>query len=392
MAESFFAVCPRGVEELLAAELDALGAASVKPAAGGVLFSGEMPVAYAANLHSRIASRVLLRVAGGPYRSETDVYELARAVAWEREFDVHQSLRVDVTATRSPLRSLQFATLRVKDAIADRARDRTGARPSVDRAHPDVQVLAHLEASTAHLYIDLSGEALFKRGWRADKGEAPVKENLAAALLWLSGWQPGMPLLDPFCGSGTIAIEAACITTRRAPGLERSFAFERLKRHDDAAWQSMRRQAHEAIDDDAPMNIAGRDISTRVIELACANARRAGLLRVLERGGLRFEAMDARKGEPTAAAGIVVSNPPYGEQSNPKSASVASMMCDLAAQLKRAFSGWSAWLLSADRDLPRQMRLKESRKIVLFNGPIECRFFRFDMVAGSMRRKPSAAD
>jgi len=241
------------------------------------------------------------------------------------------------------------------------------------------------------MYIDLSGESLFKRGWRADKGEAPIKENLAAALLLLAGWTPQQPLLDPFCGSGTIAIEAACMATGRAPGLQRRFGFEKLLGFDRGAWSALQEQARARIDDSAAVQIVGRDISTGVVAIAQANAVRAGLAALLERGSLIFEAGDARSGAPPAPAGMIVTNPPYGEQSNPRSASVADMMGDVATQLKRQFAGWQAWLLSSDRQLPRQMRLQESRKTVLFNGALECRLFRFDMVAGSNRKQSSAA-
>ena len=386
MTERFFAVCPRGLEEVLGRELLALGAQEVKASPGGVQFAGALPVAYAANLHSRVASRILWLVASGPYRSEADLYAMAHDISWEREFLPDQRLRVDVTATHCPLQSLQFATLRIKDAIVDRAREKTGSRPSVDRARPDVQVLAHLDEHTARLYIDLSGESLFKRGWRADKGEAPIKENLAAALLLLCGWTPGQTLLDPFCGSGTIAIEAACMATGRAPGLQRHFGFEKLRGFDAAAWSLLQQQARAAVDDAAPLQIVGRDISTGVVAIAKVNAVRAGLAAVLERGALIFEAADARSGPPPAPAGMIVTNPPYGEQSSPRSATVPGMMGDVATQLKRQFAGWQAWLLSSDRQLPRQMHLQESRKTVLFNGALECRFFRFDMVAGSNRK------
>jgi putative N6-adenine-specific DNA methylase len=387
VTEHFFAVCPRGVEALLELELRVLGATALAPTAGGVSFSGALATAYAANLHSRIASRILWRAASGYYHNETDLYELALGVPWEREFAPEQRLRVDVTAHRSPLQSLQFATLRVKDAICDRARERSGTRPSIDRVRPDVQVLAHLSEQTAQLYVDLSGESLFKRGWRADKGEAPIKENLAAALLLLSGWTAPQPLLDPFCGSGTIVIEAACMASGRAPGLQRQFGFERLRSFDRAAWSALQQQARAAVNDDAPMSLVGRDISTRVLAIAQANAVRAGLTDLLESGALRFAAADARSGEPPAEHGLIVTNPPYGEQSNPKSASVPALMGGVASQLKRRFAGWQAWMLSSDRKLPQQMRLKESGKTVLFNGALECRLFRFDMVAGSMRRE-----
>jgi putative N6-adenine-specific DNA methylase len=389
-SESFFAICPRGLEAHLGAELSACGATSCAVESGGVAFAGTLATAYAANLHSRLASRVLWRVASAGYADEDGVYAAARDVAWERWFGADLTLRVDVTTDRALLRSREFATLRVKDGIVDRLRERTGARPSIDRARPGVRVFAHLDARTVGLYLDLSGEALFKRGWRADKGEAPLKENLAAGLLALSGWTPQVPLLDPFCGSGTIAIEAALIATSRAPGLDRTFAFERLRGFDASAWSALRERAREHIDDRAELNVAGSDISTRVIEQAHQNARLAGLEACLARGALRFDAVDARRVTPPAAAGVIVANPPYGAQSAPRSATVPGLMSDFAANLKRHFGGWGAWLLSADLDLPRQMRLAESRRTVLFNGPLECRFFRFELVAGSYRPKASA--
>jgi len=385
--EQFFAICPRGLEPLLADDLRALGGQQLAPEGGGVGFAGPMATAYAANLHSRIASRVLWQLAGGEYRDEGDLYAQARAVAWERHFDAEQTLRVDLSASRSPLRSLEFATLKIKDAIVDRMREETGARPSIDRARPDVRVFAYVDGQRLTLYLDLSGEPLFKRGWRAEKGEAPLKENLAAGLLMLSGWTPGMPLLDPFCGSGTIAIEAALIASRRPPGLDRRFGFEQLAGFDAPAWRALKAQAAAAIDDAVPARIAGTDISTRVIETARGNARLAGLQAWLDDGRLAFAAADARQAQPIADAGMIVTNPPYGEQSAPKSATVPALMRDFGDRMKASFPGWTAWLLSADRDLPRQMRLHETRKTVLHNGALECRLFRFEMVAGQYRQR-----
>ncbi len=389
--QRFFAICPRGLEPLLVAELRAVGAQQIAPEGGGVSFAGTMATAYAANLHSRIASRVLWQFGGGEYRDERDVYERARALAWETRIDARQTLRVDASASRAPLRSLDFAVLRIKDAIVDRLREATGARPSIDRARPDVRVFAYLDERRLTLYLDLSGEPLFKRGWRAEKGEAPLKENLAAGLLMLSGWTPAVPLLDPFCGSGTIAIEAALIAARRAPGLDRRFGFERLAGFDAAAWRRLKAEAEAAIDDSAGARIAGTDISTRVIGTARDNARLAGLQAWLDDGRLTFAAGDARQAGPTAATGMIVTNPPYGEQSAPKSATVPALMRDFADRMKTAFPGWTAWLLSADRDLPRQMRLQETRKTVLFNGALECRLFRFELVAGQYRERPRPA-
>ncbi len=376
----FFAICPRGLDALLAAELKALGATHLAPEAGGVGFAGSLATAYAANLHSRLASRVLWQVGRRPYTSEDDVYHAAFAVPWDDHMSAQQTLRVDVNASHSPLRSLEFAMLKVKDGIVDRIRDRCGERPSIDRTRPDVRVFAYLDHEAVTLYLDLSGEPLFKRGWRADKGEAPLKENLAAGLLMLAGWTPAQPLLDPFCGSGTIVIEAACMAARRAPGLNRRFAFEQLASFDVAGWSNVRREAEARIDDGAGAKIVGSDISTRVVEQARANARLAGLQRWLDDGRLTLAAGDARQMQAPAETGLIVTNPPYGEQSAPRSASVPKMMGEIGDALKQRFAGWTAWLLTSDRQLPRQMRLSETRKTVIFNGALECRFFRFDLV------------
>ena len=391
MSASFFAVCPRGLEPALSEELLALGAQSLRAEAGGVAFEGTLSIAYAANLHSRIASRILWQVGRRGYLTEQHLYDATQEVRWQDLMSPQQTLRVDVTASRSPLQSLEFAMLRIKDGIVDRLRELTGARPSIDRSNPDVRVFAYLDASTVTLYVDLSGEALFKRGWRANKGEAPLKENLAAGLLALAGWTPPTPLADLFCGSGTIVIEAASIAAKRAPGLNRRFAFERLKGFDSNAWRRLKDTARAAVDDNRSAALAGSDISTRVVEQAIANAQLAGLQAWLADGRLRFDAVDARVAAPFVPAGTIVSNPPYGEQSAPRSASVPAMMSHVGDRLKQEFAGWNAWFLTSDRQLPKQMRLQETRKTVLFNGPIECRFFRFELVAGGYRPRAAAA-
>lgn len=387
-AAAFFAVCPRGLETALSDELVALGAQSLRAEAGGVGFKGELATGYAANLHSRIASRVLWQVGRRGYLSEQHLYDATQEVRWQDLISPQQTLRVDVTASRSPLRSLEFAMLRIKDGIVDRLRELTGARPSIDRSNPDVRVFAYLDSSTVTLYVDLSGEPLFKRGWRSDKGEAPLKENLAAGLLALSGWTPSTPLTDLFCGSGTIVIEAASIAASRPPGLMRDFAFERLRGFDSRGWRRLKEAARSAITDTAAAHLVGSDISTRVIEQAIANAKLAGLQPWLDDGRLQFNAVDARVASPAAEGGMIVTNPPYGEQSAPRSASVANMMRDVGDRLKQQFSGWDAWFLTSDRQLPKQLRLQETRKAVLFNGPIECRFFRFELVTGGYRPRP----
>ena len=338
-------------------------------------------------LESRYASRILMRIATRQYYDSNDIYDMAHVLPWERFFDPDMKIRVDVTAHHSPLESLDFTTLRIKDGICDRFREVCGERPSIEKMFPDVRIHAFITERHCTFYFNLSGEPLFKRGWRIEKGEAPLKENLAAGLLALSGWTPEKPLQDPFCGSGTIAIEAAQIACHMAPGLNRSFAFEKLKMFDLDLWEELKEDARAAINMSTKVKIAASDISSIVVEKARSNAERAGLSSLLEDGRLTFTRCDAREVTPQAQSGMIVTNPPYGEQSNPKSASVASMMKNVADNLKRQFSGWTAWMLTSDRKLPQQMRLSESRKIVIFNGPLECRLFKFEMVAGSFRRK-----
>lgn len=386
----FFAICPRGLEALLADELRELKATQIKVDHGGVAFAGTLTLAYAANLHSRLASRVLWLLAQGGYGDANDLYDLVRDLPWDQHVSPRHTLRVDVTARASALQSLDFATLRIKDGIVDQLRDATGERPNIDRSQPDVRVFAHLDNEQVSVYLDLSGEPLFKRGWRRDKGEAPLKENLAAGLLMLSGWTPERPLLDPMCGSGTVPIEAATMALNQAPGLNRNFGFEKLQSFDRAAWREVHDTARAAVNPQAHCLIAGSDISTRVVEIARHNAETAGLAALLNDGRLNFSARDAREVEALPVQdlpGMIVCNPPYGEQSTPKSAPVSGLMHDFGDRLKSNFSGWDTWLLSSDRKLPGQLRLQESRKIVLFNGPLECRLFRFQLVSGNYERR-----
>ena len=383
---SFFAPCPRGLEAPLAAELTALGATFVKPAEGGVGFAGPLELAYHANLESRLASRILWRVAHGRYRNEDELYRLAHAVEWERHFTVARTLRVDVAATRSPLTSLEFATLRIKDAVCDRFRELSGQRPSVDKQRPDIRVHAFLTEREATFYLDTSGEALFKRGYRREADVAPLRENLAAGLIALSGWTPGTPLLDPLCGSGTIAIEAALISADRAPGLARTFGFQKLAWYDGPTWQRIRQRAHDRVRaaPDAP-GITASDIDGRVVELCRRNLATA---RVAE--FVRVEDADVLARSAPAPAGVLIANPPYGVRLE-DDAMLLAFYPQLGDALKQRFAGWTAYLLTGDPRLARMIGLKPSRRTPLYNGAIECRLYRFEIVAGRHQRAEAPA-
>src|SRR4051812_4717109 len=288
-----FLPCAAGVEALLATEVRALlPNAAVASARGGVALSGGPLEVMTLNLESRLAQRVLVEVGSCRYRAEQELYDLARTIDWTEWVTPRHTLRVDTTVQRSPLRSVNFAALRVKDAVCDMLREATGQRPSVDTRHPDLQLVLHLGAEHAVLYIDTSGESLFKRGWRADKGDAPLKETLAAAMLAAAGWhgtpEAGGALHDPCCGSGTIAIEAAQIACGIAPGLKRRFAFERLLPFATPAmraeWQRLKSHAQSRIHP-ASVPVSGSDVSFRMVDFARRNAVRAGVAHVVTFNG-----------------------------------------------------------------------------------------------------------
>lgn len=378
--EKFFASCPRGLESLLVEDLSAAGVAHVKQIPGGVHFAADWPSCYAINLHSRIATRVLWRVAHGRYAKEDDIYRLALETPWTKWFDVEQTIRVDVTAVKSPLKSLEFITLRIKDAVCDRFRREFDKRPSVDTREPDVRIHSFITVDECTLYVDTSGAPLYQRGLRQKTVEAPLKENIAAGILRLSGWQPGTPLIDPMCGSGTFLVEAAQMALNIAPGAGRDFGFQRLKNFDLSAWKAMLDTAMDAEKPAAFANIYGSDLSPVAVRAALANLDRAGLLPAVSLSSGDVLSIDA-----PAEAGIMIANPPYGERLSELD-DLAEFYPLLGSALKRKFAGWNCYLLSADTRLPKMMRLTPSKKTPLFNGALECRLYEFKMVAGSNRK------
>ena len=392
---SYFCPCPRGMEQALADELAEIaqttGSTSLKvhnQVPGGVHCSGADTDAYRINLHSRIASRVLLRIANRTYANENDIYDLVLEQPWEDWFSVDHTIRVDITAIKSPLTSLEFTTLKIKDAVCDRFRDQFGRRPSVNTRTPDMRIMGFLDQRNFTIYLDTSGEALFKRGWREETGDAPLRENLAAGLLRVAGWKPGVPLFDPMCGSGTILIEAAQMVQGIPAGARRRFAFEKFRGFDKAAWQAMK-TAIKPNPLPAEPTIFGSDISGDMVAMTRHNLRSAGIL--FEVPLKQIEAQQVQP--PVATPGILLTNPPYGERIGvrgdstiPQDEMAVGFYQQLSATLKQRFAGWTVYLFTADLGLPKMLRLKESRKTPFFNGALECRLFRFDMVAGFNRR------
>ncbi|MDB5908038.1 MAG: uncharacterized protein JWP34_2152 [Massilia sp.] len=391
---SFFCPCPRGMEAALAEELGeiALQSTTMKvhnQVPGGVHCSGHLLDSYRINLHSRIASRVLMRMAHSSYDNENDIYDLTLAQPWEDWFGVDHTIRVDVTAVKSPLRSLEFTTLKIKDAICDRFRDQTGKRPSVDTREPDIRIVGFLDQRNFTVYLDTSGEALFKRGWREETGDAPLRENLAAGMLRVSGWKPGTVLFDPMCGSGTILIEAAQMAQGIPPGARRSFAFEKFNNFDPSPWKAMKAAIKPNPLPTEP-TIFGSDISGDMIAMTRHNLKVAGIL-----FDVPLKQIEAQEVKPPAEQpGILLTNPPYGERIGVRGDSTVpademsvAFYSALGTTLKQRFAGWTVFLFTADLSLPRLLRLKEARKTPFFNGALECRLFRFDMVAGYNRRE-----
>ena len=378
--QTYFATCPRGLEALLVEELREIGASALRPVPGGVGFEGDLATSCRANLHSRLATRVLMQLARSPYRNEQDVYDAAYGVPWQRWFAVGRRIRVDVTAIRSPLRSLEFITLRVKDAVCDRFRAECGRRPDVDTRTPDVRIAAFLDAQQVTLYLDTSGEPLYKRGYRTERGEAPLKENLAAGILALTGWDRKEPLFDPMCGSGTFVIEAAMMALRIAPGARRRFGFERLLAHDAKLWNGMREAALAAQEPPRALPIFGADVSGRELRYAHENLKAIALDASIE-----LRKADVLEVAPPARFGVMVVNPPYGVRLAGEQV-LADFYPRLGDALKSRFAGWRCYIFSADPELPKRIRLKATRRTPLFNGPLECRLYEYRVIAGSMRR------
>ena len=418
-ALQIFLPCAAGVEGFLADEVRAItgvGTDDVLTGRGGVMVRGMWRDAMLLNLYSRLAQRVLVELSYSEYRSENDLYRAASEVAWEIWFTPKETFKIEVTAQHSPLTSLNFAALRVKDAIADRFRaKRNGVRPSVETHHPDVRVHMHLTTDTCTLYIDTSGEALFKRGWREDKGDAPLKETLAAAMIAATGWDPHgpnpQPLYAPCCGSGTVVIEAAQIARKIPAGILRRFAFEKLVPFQRHVWEQILDEAEAKILDESPVPIFGSDVSHRMVDFAQRNAERAGVAETVQlRGGDALQRMP-----PCEQPGMMLLNPPYGERiaaagsfgrnaaermqvvervgrETAQTEDGGEFFSQLASHWKKNYSGWSGWMLTPDLKLPGKMRLKESRRTPMWNGPIECRLFRFDMIKGAVKpRKDESA-
>lgn len=377
---SFFVSCPRGLESVLVEELTELGISQPQPAHSGVVFMGPPEQAMRVNLESRIASRVLWKILEARYHSEEDIYRATMGLPWDQWMTTEQTLKVETNARHCPLKSLDFVNLRIKDAVCDLFRRKTGKRPSVSTRNPEFRIHAYLDERMFSLYLDTSGESLFRRGLRPASGEAPLKKNLAAGLLRIAGWHPGIPLLDPFCGSGTLLQEAAEWSLDRAPGLNRTFGFQHFQHWNQEVWKELHQKALDRAQPAIALPLWGYDLKGDALVAAQANLHAAGLDEVVQ-----WKQVNALESSPPAAEGLMVTNPPYGIRLA-ESDAPESFYSAWGATLKQRYSGWTACIFTARMDLPRLLRLKETRRTPLFNGALECRLFRFPLIEGSNRR------
>ena len=377
--EVFFATCPRGLEDLLGQELQVLGGQAVRIVPGGVECQGSFPLCYRLNLESRIASRILWRVGQGRYRHEDDLYHLTFQMPWPDWFSVECRMKVRLVARQSPLTSVEFATLRVKDAVCDRFVQATRKRPTIDKRNPDIQVVVFVDEEQVVWYLDSSGDPLFKRGWRKEVGEAPLRENLAAGILRLAGWTGEQALLDPMCGAGTFLVEAALMAKGIPPGRGRQFAFRHFRWFDSSIWSALRNSSSDVTRSQAKLALFGVDQDAHALDRARRNLDFLGISDISLNQG------DVLNVAPPRKTGLIVTNPPYGLRMGSRS-ELEQWYPKFGNLLKQQFAGWAVYILTADFRLPKSMRLAPSRKIPLFNGSLESRLYEFKMVAGGNRK------
>jgi 23S rRNA (guanine2445-N2)-methyltransferase / 23S rRNA (guanine2069-N7)-methyltransferase len=385
----FLASSPRGFGDLLAAELRACGAADVRERALGVEFSGPLEVAYRACLESRVGSRVFLIVAQFDAPSDASFYEAVRAIDWRVHIDPSSTLACDFSGRHPEITHTRFGALRLKDGICDQLRDATGSRPDIAPERPGVRVHAHANGLKVTVSIDLSGEGLHRRGYRAQAGEAPLRENLAAGILVRAGWpeksKTASEFLDPMCGSGTLAIEAAMIAAGVAPGARRHyFGFFGWLGHDRATWERVKRDAL-AREQRPAFLIRGLDADSRVLSPARENAVRAGLGDLITFASGRLE--DARpQGMDTGmGTGFMATNPPYGVRLEDRE-SARALMKQLGSVLRANFAGWDAVVLAGSPDAGLELGIRAERVHTVWNGAIECRLLRLHVSAESEKQ------
>ncbi|MCF1427228.1 MAG: bifunctional 23S rRNA (guanine(2069)-N(7))-methyltransferase RlmK/23S rRNA (guanine(2445)-N(2))-methyltransferase RlmL [Shewanella sp.] len=388
---SFFAAAPKGFEYALAGDLAELGAAEIKESVAGVYFSATLEQAYRITLWTRLASRIVHIIYKGPCESAQQLYDAAYCIDWPSHFDYRNSFAIDFHGTGGFINNTQFGALKIKDAVVDRFRDDFDRRPDVSRTDADFRIDAHFRNNQVTIGLNFSGGALHQRGYRDRTGEAPLKENLAANMLIRSGWSKDqLTLLDPFCGSGTVVIEAALMAADVAPALKRSrFGFEFWRRHKPEVWREIKAEADVRANrglQSCELKFYASDIDSRVVALAKRNAQNAGVAHLID-----FKVANALTVEPPANAGYMITNPPYGERLGNMS-ELLQLYYQLGDKFKREFGGWKVAMLCSDIELMSAIKLKADKQMKMFNGALECGFNLYTLHAKSTRREMPSAE
>lgn len=370
----FFASTARGLVDPLETELKNLELKVTDKYIGGVFFESNWEGCYKANLHSRLASRILKPVLDFTAYQPEELYSQIRRHDFTKYIKPTQTISIDASVKESKMRDQRFVAMKVKDAIVDQFRDSFGVRPDVDNENPSLRIHVRAIKNQFSVAIDTSGDSLFKRGYRKDVGEAPLKENLAAGLIKLAGWDEQSPLVDPMCGSGTFLIEAAMMALNIAPGINRKkFGFQNWLNFEKSAWEKVVQDALDAEKEEIPFKLYGFDIDRRVLTSAKENAKMAGVDQVIE-----FKKESISTVEAPAEKGLLIVNPPYGARIGDED-NLRDVYRDLGFTLKHRFKGWDAWILSGNKELIADLKLKSTRKFFVFNGNIECRFLKYSM-------------
>ncbi len=375
---NFFATTPKGLELLLAEELRQLGATDAAEKLAGVTFSGDLALAYKACLWSRLANRILLRLTEIPAETPEELYAGVQTIAWDEHLSPSGTLSVNFVSSHSNITHSLFGAQKVKDAIVDQFREKFKERPNVARENPDLAIHVYLHRNVATISLDLSGESLHKRGYRLEQGTAPLKENLAAAILLRAGWpliaNQGGSLIDPMCGSGTLLIEAAWMAADVAPGLARPyFGFMGWKKHDAECFRELVNQAEKRKNLAKLPSIIGYDSDPHAIKIAFANIERAGLL-----GKIHVEKQELSVTKNRKPQGLFVVNPPYGERLG-EITELKQLYERLGEKLKQDFLGWQAAVLTGNPELGKCMGIRSHKQYALFNGPLPCQLLLFDV-------------
>lgn len=392
-SNNFFATCAKGVEDLVQNELGSLGISHIKLQTGGVSFTGSVEQAYRACLWSRVASRILLQLKAFEIASDDDLYKEIISVDWSQHFSENNTLAIDCFSSHSTLTNSHYATLRVKDAIVDQFMQQTQQRPSISKDRPDIRINVYLSDKQCLLYLDLSGEALHKRGYRQQAGDAPLRETLAAAMLyrakWPSFYEQGQPFFDPMCGSGTLLIEAAMMAANIAPGLLREgFGFEHWKQFEPLQWQAVQNDAEIKKQNgllSLPV-ICGSDSSEMLVGICRKNINAAGLSKVI-----KVSVQDATKNlKPCSEiqpeqTGLIVTNPPYGKRIG-QIQLLRTLYYRFGQQLKSGFDGWTAVIITSEPELAKSLGLRAFRKNTLFNGAIKSVLYQYHINSLSKQR------